>query len=273
MPTTSDSNNPFSPLLSIITVTYNAAGNLNTTLSSIKNQVEVTVGSDFEYLIIDGASTDSTADIVADSDIHGLRFVSEPDNGIYDAMNKAIDIAFGKYLMFLNAGDSLHSPTTLREILDAILTNDYPGIVYGQTNIVDSQRRFLCPRHLSAPRELTYKSFADGMLVCHQAFIALARVAPYYDLSYRYSADYDWCLQCLQHSRRNVYIDSVLVDYLNEGITTRNRLASLKERYSIMCNYFGYIPTTLRHFSFALRFVRQKLRKVLSNHAKSIDNQ
>ena len=99
------------------------------------------------------------------------------------------------------------------------------------------------------------------MVVCHQAFIALARIAPEFNLRYHYSADYEWCLKCLQHSRKNVYIDTCLIDYLCEGISTANRRASLWERFRIMSHYYGTIPTMLRHAGFALRFMRTPKHK------------
>lgn len=77
-------------------------------------------------------------------------------------------------------------------------------------------------------------------------------------MRYRYSADYEWCLQCLQHSRRNVYIDSTLIDYLSEGTTTRHRYASLIERFRIMCYYFGTLQTIMRHLRFIPRFIKQR---------------
>ena len=98
------------------------------------------------------------------------------------------------------------------------------------------------------------------MKVCHQAFVALKRIAPLYNTAWRFSADYEWCIRVLQHSRSNVYTGTVLIDYLSEGATTRNRAASLLERYKIMCRYYGRVRTTLRHLGFVPRFALNALR-------------
>lgn len=237
------------PLFSIITVTYNAEATIQPTLRSISRQTCRL----FEHLVIDGASTDNTLRLIEDSGIAETKVYSEPDKGLYDAMNKGLGLAKGEYVIFLNAGDSFHSPSTLQTIADGIMDNDFPGIIYGQTDIVDSMRRRIGERHLRAPEELSLKSFANGMLVCHQAFVALRRITGPFNLKYRFSADYEWCIKCLQHSRHNVYIPEVIVDYLNEGMTTANHRKSLIERFRIMCHYYGTIPTILRHIKFIFR--------------------
>ena len=250
-------NSETRPLFSIITVTYNAATTLPPTLASVKEQTCQL----FEYIIMDGASKDNTVALATDAQINGARIFSEPDKGLYDAMNKAIDKATGEYLIFLNAGDAFHSADTLQQIADTIMDNDFPGIVYGQTQLVDSNRQRIGDRHLTAPETLSFKSFANGMVVCHQAFIVLRRVAGHYDMKYRFSADYEWCIRCLKRSRRNAYIDETIIDYLNEGLTTANRRKSLRERFYIMCHYYGTMPTILRHIAFIPRFIKQTLKE------------
>lgn len=244
------------PLISIITVTFNAGATLPATIKSVEEQSF----KDFEYIIVDGKSRDNTLELARACRIKNLEIKSEPDKGIYDAMNKGIGMAKGRYLIFLNAGDSFHSPDTLQRIADAISDNDTPGIVYGQTELVDSNRNSLGPRHLTAPEELTYESFKHGMLVCHQAFVVLAKIAPLFDLKYKLSADYDWCIQCLQHSRKNVYLPGVMIDYLSEGASTQQRRRSLRERFKIMCYYYGTFPTIMRHISFVPRFLANRRR-------------
>ena len=242
------------PLFSIITVTYNAAESLPATLASVKEQSCKL----YEYIVMDGVSKDNTVELAKTADIHNARIFSSPDKGLYDAMNKAIDEATGEYLIFLNAGDAFHSPDTLQTIADTIMKHDFPGIVYGQTQLVNANRQRIGDRHLKKKKKLTLNSFAEGMLVCHQAFIALRRITSHYDLRYRFSADYEWCIRCLQHSRNNVYIPNTIIDYLSEGLTTANRKASLKERFKIMCHYYGTIPTVLRHLKFIPRFLKQR---------------
>lgn len=243
-----------SPLFSIITVTYNAASTLPATLASVKEQ-SCTL---FEYIIMDGVSTDKTLKLAIDAGIPQSRIYSSPDSGIYDAMNKAMDIAKGEYLIFLNSGDRFHSPDTLQLVADLIMDNDFPGIVYGQTDLIDIAGHYVGPRHLTAPSELTLDSFSEGMVVCHQAFVALRKLAQPYDVRYRFSSDYEWCIRCLQRSRRNVFFDGVMIDYLNEGVTTANRKASLKERFMIMSYYYGFWKTLVRHLGFIPRFIRQR---------------
>lgn len=246
--------NPSGPLFSIITVTYNAAATLPRTLASVKAQTCTL----FEHLIIDGKSSDDTINLAKKSGIPTLKIHSGKDNGIYDAMNKGLGMATGEYVIFLNAGDTFHTTGTLQKIADKIMDNDFPGIAYGQTDIVDIDGHRLGERHLRAPRTLSLESFRDGMVVCHQAFIVLRKITSPYDLTYRYSADYEWCIRCLQHSRRNVYIDDVLIDYLNEGTTTRNHRRSLRERFKIMCYYYGTWSTIKKHLSFIPRYLRRR---------------
>lgn len=242
------------PLFSIITVTYNAEATVGRTLDSVAEQT----CRRFEHIIIDGASTDSTIDIVNDRATDLALIQSKPDKGLYYAMNDAMSHATGEYLIFLNAGDKFHSPDTLSRIAEAIEANGHPDIVYGQTDIVDADGRFVGHRHLTAPDCLTLDSFKQGMVVCHQAFIPKRAIAGYYNHAYRYSADYEWCIICLQHSRANVMVPGVLIDYLNEGQTTRHHRRSLYERYRIMCHYYGTLPTIARHAKFLLRHLRRK---------------
>ena len=245
------------PLFSIITVTCNAANTLPATLKSVEEQTCKL----YEYILIDGASTDETVAIAEKSGINNKSILSEKDKGIYDAMNKGLDMAKGDYVIFLNAGDAFHSQETLQIIADAVFDNDYPGIVYGQTQIVDSQGRRISDRHLRAPETLNLESFKAGMTVCHQAFIVLRKLTESYDLRYKFSADFDWCIRCLQRSQRNLYIDDILIDYLAEGVTTANHKASLMERFKIMSYYYGFFPTLLRHIGFIFRALGRKLRK------------
>lgn len=242
------------PLFSIITVTYNASKTVGPTLESIKGQM----CDMYEFIVIDGASSDNTVEKVRAAAIRATTIISEPDKGLYDAMNKGLRVANGEYYIFLNAGDSFHSPDTLQRVADTVMRNDFPGIVYGQTEIVDVHRNRMADRHLRAPEKLTLDSFKEGMTVCHQAFIAYRKITGFFDLKYRYSADYEWCIRCLQRSRNNVYIPDVLVDYLYEGETTAHRKASLKERFRIMSHYYGLLPTLVRHIRFIPRYLRRK---------------
>lgn len=245
------------PLFSIITVTYNAESTLPVTLQSVDRQT----CRNFEHWIIDGASTDRTVRIANTNKPDERHVFSAKDRGLYDAMNRGMEMSTGTYLIFLNSGDRFHSPDTLACIEKAIVDNDYPGIVYGQTDIVDIHGDKIGERHLLAPSTLTLKSFADGMVVCHQSMAVLRKIAGAYDLRYRFSADYEWCIRCLQHSRHNIYIPEVISDYLSEGLTTANRRKSLIERFKIMCYYYGTWPTVWRHLKFIPRFLRQRRRE------------
>jgi glycosyltransferase involved in cell wall biosynthesis len=240
------------PVFSIITVTYNAEKVLERTLKSVMEQVY----PDIEHIIIDGSSTDGTVNLVKDyaKKNKKIRWMSEPDQGLYDAMNKGLRAAAGDYVWFLNAGDVLHDTTVVEK-----LSSCNPDIFYGETDIVDDKGNFMAHRRLKAPEKLTWKSFKMGMLVSHQSFIVKREIAPFYDLKYRFSSDFDWCIRCLKVSNDRYNTHLVLSDYLNEGMTTANRKASLKERFSIMSYYYGYIPTAIRHFWFAARFYISKI--------------
>lgn len=244
-------NTRLSPKISVITVTYNAEKVLEDTLQSVVSQTYRSI----EYILIDGASKDGTLAVAEQYRDRIQILVSEPDRGIYDAMNKGIALATGDYLCFLNAGDSFHQDSTLQQLVQSIKSNDLPDIVYGETALVDSKRHFLRMRRLSAPEVLTWKSFRQGMLVCHQAFFARRTLIEPYDLRYRYSADFDWCIRIMKkaHTLHNTHL--TLIDYLDEGITTQNRRTSLRERFYIMARHYGLCSTLTHHAWFVLRLL------------------
>ncbi|SCD19078.1 Glycosyl transferase family 2 [Proteiniphilum saccharofermentans] len=255
--------------LSVITVTWNAEKTVERTLKSVQEQTY----PHLEHLIVDGASVDGTLRIIqeySEGDLNiqkegsilnrttvqkRLRWISEPDQGLYNAMNKAIGMASGDYLCFLNAGDTFYAPDTVERMMQSFDRNKPPDILYGETAIVDDKGSFLHMRRLKAPGRLTWKSFKQGMLVCHQAFIVKRELTEPYDLSYRFSSDFDWCIRMMKKAISIHNTRLTLVNYLNEGMTTANHKASLKERYRIMAKYYGHISTLFHHVWFVIRAV------------------
>ena len=244
--------------ISVITVTYNAEEVLLRTLKSVERQSFKNI----EHLIIDGASKDGTLAIAEEYKqrvSYDVTIISESDKGIYDAMNKGLRLAQGDYLVFLNAGDCLHAADTLELIEERGERREEPAVIYGDTDIVDDEGRFLGHRHLSAPEKLSWKSFRRGMLVCHQSFYVrrdIAATIPY-NLNYRFSADVDWCIRVMKEAESRglamVNTHAVLTDYLKEGQTTKNHRASLKERFIVMKHHYGLFTTIIMHLWFLLR--------------------
>lgn len=244
------------PLISIITVTFNAAEVLEPTLRSVAGQSF----ADYEHIIVDGASTDSTLAIASRFAGPRLQIHSKSDSGIYHGMNRGLDYAKGEYVVFLNAGDRFADSGTLGRYADAI-SEGAPDILYGDTVIVDNDGKILRPRHLLAPDMLTYKSYLKGMLICHQAFMVRRSIAPKYNREFKLSADYDWCLGCIANSavtkRRN--LRAVTVHYLDGGMSEKKKFLSLKERFVIMKRRFGTLAALRAHVSFLPRVLRRLL--------------
>lgn len=256
--------------ITIATVTYNAAALIERTIASVEAQDYPHV----QHVIVDGNSQDGTLAAIHHYQERNslaeqpreINCLSEPDEGLYDAMNKALDMATGDYIVFLNAGDCLHETSTLATVAAAAQqgateTGALPAVVYGHTDLVDAEGQYVGPRRLVPPAVLTWRSFRNGMLVCHQAFYArtdLARAARY-DQQYRFSADFDWCIRLMRQGAklrlRNVHTQAVLADYLNEGMTLRNHKASLKERFHIMCRHYGVVTTLALHAWFVIRSI------------------
>lgn len=243
------------PRFTIITVTYNAGKVLDDTIQSVISQTYHHI----EYIIVDGASKDNTLQVIDRYRNRIQKVISEPDHGLYDAMNKGMKWATGDYICFLNAGDSFHEDDTLLRMVHSIHGNELPDILYGETAIVDSNGHFLHMRRLSAPEKLTWKSFRQGMRVCHQAFFVKRTLLEPYDLQYRFSSDFDWCIRMMKKSKTLHNTHLTLIDYLDEGLTTQNHKASLWERFHIMCRYYGWISTLLHHAWFVIRTLKAKV--------------
>ena len=239
----------------IITVTFNAEAVFQRTANSVLMQTYPYV----EHLIIDGASRDRTVEMAhiykVKSDEaktgHNILIASEPDNGLYDAMNKGLDRATGDYVWYVNAGDALASPTTVEDLVRATCTGDsLPDVLYGDTRLIDAEDHDLGLRRLRPPHQLDWRSFRSGMLVCHQAFVAKRSISPHYDLRYRFSADVDWCIRVLKEAKTTAFYPEPIALYLNEGTTTANHRASLIERFHVMRHHYGLVTTVLQHLRF-----------------------
>ena len=250
--------------ITYVTITYNAAKVLQRTLDSVLQQDYPNI----EHLIIDGASTDDTLKIVDDyiarsnaaENGHQIQVSSEPDKGIYDAMNKGLRSMTGDYVCYLNAGDFLPTTDTASRIAQQVeASGNTPAVLYGDTDIVDGEGRFLHHRRLAPPENLTWKSFRQGMLVCHQAFYARTdfAIATPYDMQYRYSADVDWCIRVMKAAANEnvpmLNLHMVVANYTQEGQTTLHHRESLWERYRVMEHHYGRVQTFLLHCWFAVR--------------------
>ena len=237
------------PKISVVTVVYNSEALIENTVKSIINQSY----SHIEYIVVDGGSTDGTIDILNRYKKNISTLISEPDHGIYDAMNKGIRLATGDFLVFINSGDKFSSHDILEKIFSS-KESSTADVIYGDTDITDSKGNVIHSRRHRPPESLNWKSFKRGMLVCHQSFIARRSLIESYDLKYRYAADFDWCIRILKKSK-SVYNSRQVVSLFLEGGQTRKTIVpGLKERFKIMHHHYGLISAIYRNIILGVRF-------------------
>lgn len=232
------------PKISIITVVRNDPKGLELTLSNL-TQLDY---PNLELVVVDGASTDSTPRVAESFSEHIAHYISEPDSGLYDAMNKGLRLATGQYVWFVNAGDRALSGNRLVEVM----TTDAPlcDVYFGEAVVVNESGQRLGLRRKKLPAELTWQSLKGGMVVCHQAFIAKRNIAPLYDLKYRYAADIEWQIQCLKASLTTQSVGVALCEFTTGGLSSQKHKESLVERWRIMRTHYGVMSTIASHIKF-----------------------
>jgi glycosyltransferase involved in cell wall biosynthesis len=239
------------PSISVITVVYNGEHLLERTIKSILGQTYKNI----EYIVIDGQSKDNSVEIIKKYTAGISYFVSEPDKGLYDAMNKGIDAATGDYLLFINAGDELYESTTLEKVVNSF--GGYPDIYYGETLMVDEQfqplgyRSEMTPHRL--PAHLKWENMSLGMVVCHQSILIRRTIAEKYDLRFPFCADIDWIINALKKSEYIVNTGLVISRYLKGGISDKKMKKSLMDRFAVMRKHFGLYPTIVNHIVIVIR--------------------
>lgn len=247
------------PHISVITVVYQAEKLVSKTLQSINEQ---SIRSRIECVVVDGASSDRTAEIVRSMQREGDQFLSEPDHGIYDAMNKGIQLASGEYIIFINAGDELFDAATLETMLNVAANRD---VYYGETAIIDEQGNLLGARRLRPPKILNWQSLRFGMCVSHQSILARRAIAPSFDLQYRISSDIDWTIRLLKQAKSTVYVQGYISKFLIGGVSSSRRKKGLQERWKILSKHFGILPNFMNHIWITIRFILQRITRKQMN--------
>ncbi len=246
------------PLVSIITVTYQAESYLEATIQSVLKQTY----PHLEYIIIDGGSQDGTLEIIRRYEEKISHWLSEPDEGIYDAMNKGIRQASGDYLWFINAGDEIYAEDTLEKIFQA---PPWADVYYGEAEFRDLEGNYLGLRSevtpLKLPSKLHWRSLKRGMVVCHQAILVNKSIVVDYDLSHPYSADIDWIIRCLQKAEKIQHTHLILAIYLQGGFSRRHLRASLLDRFRILQKHYGFVQNIWNHGLILLRSLAFILRR------------
>ncbi len=222
------------PLITVVTVVFNGEAHLEETILSVINQTHDNV----EYIIVDGGSTDATMDIIRKNEDFIDYWVSEKDTGIYDAMNKGIDLATGIWINFMNCGD----------LLLTMPINDMKyclNLVYGEVVTSNGKK-------ISISKNVKYSDFKKGMVVCHQACFYKTKKAKdiRYDKNYKLAADQKFTAQFFKLGG-TFFCNRVLALYDLNGISTRNHFKILKEklrlnkenRFSLLWPVISYLVT------------------------------
>lgn len=218
------------PLFSIITVCFNAAEVISQTMESLYDQTY----DDYEYIIIDGLSKDNTLQVIENTkekyDKLGItKVISEKDQGIYDAMNKGVRLATGKYCCFMNAGDSFVSSNVLLELSNRIVGKDY-GFVYG--NVISVGKNF---KRFAEAKLMSVVEDTLSMPYCHQALFVLREcllVHPF-NLHFKNAADYEQCIQLYKSGLDYLHVDIIIASYQIGGKSEKGAVDYFKEKCEI----------------------------------------
>ncbi len=211
------------PLISIVTVVFNAQNVLEQTLRSAISQTYTNI----ELIIVDGGSTDRTLDIAQKFSQHIGTLISEKDKGIYDAMNKGVQAAKGEWIYFLNAGDSFFDDKALFDIF----SKEYGEVelIYGKVQTINEPTGI----NYLFGAEATFKSFYNSFPICHQAAFtrkeAFTRIG-LYDLRYKLVADHQWFVRFFKTTpEKACFVNRVVAFYDIQGTSYHKRMQSQRE--------------------------------------------
>lgn len=210
-------------ILSIITINRNNAAGLEKTMRSVSSQTY----KEFEYIVVDGASTDASVEVIKSfADLLGdrLKWISEPDRGIYDAMNKGIRMATGDYVQILNSADCLVSDNVVERMYHALEQNCHPGILYGNM-LKDMPDGSIVRDRCFAGQDITFLGFFTGTLNHSPAYIRRELFDKYglYDDSLKIVSDWKWYLQAIIFGgEKPVYTDVDITLFDMNGISETN---------------------------------------------------
>jgi glycosyltransferase involved in cell wall biosynthesis len=240
------------PLLSVVTVVFNGDAYLKATIDSVARQTY----SNIEYVVIDGGSSDGTLSLITDNSDVISHWVSEPDDGIYDAMNKALQLITGNYVWFLNAGDEIFDDATVEDIF----SSDPADIYYGRTALNTGN---ILTRVLPAPKRLDWCDMHRGMVISHQSFIVKKDIAPKYDTQYKYIADYDWIIRCLKLSRKTKLVDIAFSRYLLGGFSDKHAVQLWSDRFQIAKRHFRGWRYFVQYYFWVLFLTKRFIKSVI----------
>jgi len=259
------------PLISIITVVYNCEEFLEETILSVINQTYDNV----EYIIIDGASSDETVNIIKKYEDKIDYWVSEKDNGIYDAMNKGIDLASNEWINFMNAGDSLCNNNMIENLVNSHIFKDNKDIVTGYVRIIDSNGKWLGYKH--PYKKLENCNFIKENCIAHQATFTHKNVFKKigkFSLQYKIQGDYDFWLKAKRNNIVFKHIEKDIANFLDHGVSSDRNLyeISLREKYNSLSKNQFLTPLqiqwmfTQKLIIFKLKsFIRKMLGTVISD--------
>lgn len=208
-------------VFTIVTVCYNAESEIEETIKSVLSQSY----TDFEYIIVDGKSSDGTLSIIQEYENQGIKYISETDRGIYDAMNKGIRLSHGQYILFMNAGDYFSDENVLIDLYKFVASNKNreADVIYGNAIYLASNRSKI-------GIALPIGSLKYTMIASHQStFIKTDILHKYlFDLQYRYAADYNQISQLYLDGYRFYHIDRIIAKVAVEKGTTYNYFVQSK---------------------------------------------
>lgn len=205
------------PLLTIVTVCYNSEQTIRRCIDSVVKELNKNI----EYLIIDGKSKDKTLDIVQEYNSNKIRYISEKDNGIYDAMNKGVKMANGKWIYFLNSDDSLKE-NVLEKVLKILRDSKY-DCVYGDFEEILEYNGQLYSREVRANKKID--EIKRGMIFSHQSFFAkkeLILECGLFDISFRIAGDWDLISKLYKKGYKFYHINEMIVNFYLGGASGKN---------------------------------------------------
>lgn len=224
-------------ILSIITINRNNASGLEKTMQSVLDQTY----KDFEYIVIDGASTDQSVPLIKQlAENHTIRWVSEPDKGIYNAMNKGIQMANGEYIMILNSGDYLVSNHVIEQMHESLIAHSSPKIFYGNIIKIWTDGRTIVDKQLREP--ICFYDFYRGTLNPDGTWIKreLFDEYGYFDESMRICSDWAWFLNAIGlHSTQAKHTDIDAIYFDMTGVSEsgeKSRITIQQERRKVLEN-------------------------------------